>query len=200
MLRPSRGSILASLQSLTELCFWHPVGPHVGESLEEIVHRKRGEISAHGFTLWSFAPATLERVTAWRVELARRAQTTCDVVCCGDSTRDPYDGSGKVTWVTESSHDLQAWVPVPPNMTNYHRVANRHGVLASGFVVTEIAVPDTLRVERPTRWLRAAAGRWEQSPVPTRGEYIVGAPAASPKGRVVRLLLRLRSPFVFWLK
>jgi hypothetical protein len=78
--------------ALSPLCFWHPVGPHAGESLEEIVSRKQSEIAVHGYTLWSFAPAVVDRVLAWRSELRRRGLTTCAVVCCGDATVDQHDG------------------------------------------------------------------------------------------------------------
>lgn len=37
-----------------QLSFWHPFGPHAGESTAEIIDRKRREIESKGWTLWSF--------------------------------------------------------------------------------------------------------------------------------------------------
>ena len=34
--------------------FWHPFGPHGGETREEILTRKSQEIQLNGWTLWSF--------------------------------------------------------------------------------------------------------------------------------------------------
>jgi len=34
--------------------FWHPFGPHAGESREHILSRKAKEVEATGWTLWSF--------------------------------------------------------------------------------------------------------------------------------------------------
>ena len=185
---------------LTRLCFWHPVGPHGGESLEAIVLRKRGEIDTHGYTLWSFAPAVEARVVAWRSELRDRGLTACSVLCCGDTTIDPHDGMRPVPWMTESSEDGQVWASIPTNMTNYHRAANRQGVVASAFVVTQIEAPAGLRVARPNRWLRTNRRAWEQGPVLTRGEYLIERLPPSSDGRQVRLLLSLRDPFVVWLR
>ncbi len=184
---------------LSPLCLWHPVGPHIGESLEEIVRRKQGEIALHGYTLWSFAFARLSRVEAWRRELRGRGLATCTVVCCGDSTVDPHDGTKAIRWMTEASEDARAWAQIP-RITNYHRGPRRNGIVACGFTVHSIEVPAGLRVARPTRWLRANEGRWDDGPVPTRGEYLVEAPAEVGTGRAVRLVLTVRDPYVVWLR
>jgi hypothetical protein len=185
---------------MSPLCFWHPVGPHAGESLEGIVLRKQREIAAHGYTLWSFTPATVERVEAWRHELRGRGLTICAVICCGDATVDPHDGMAAVHWMSESSDDARTWAPIPTDVTSYHRAPGRNGIVASGFTVTAVDAPAGMRVARPTRWLRANERRWEDTPVPTRGEYLVAEPARSSNGRTVRLMLRVRDPFVVWLR
>lgn len=94
------------------LCFWHPVGPHIGETLAQIFARKRDEIARYGYTLWSFAPVAPERVTAWRVALAAAAQARCDVVCCGDNVVDPQRVPAPAIWMHEKSSDAPfvVWV------------------------------------------------------------------------------------------
>jgi hypothetical protein len=177
--------------------FWHPVGPHGRESLESIVQRKRADTATHGFTYWSFAAARPERVFAWRKELAARGIRTCAAVCCGDTPVDPTTESTQVTWAKEYSEDLVSWRPMPHRMTSFHNP--RGAGIASAFVVNEVAAPEA-RVARPTRWFRAANHAWEESRVPTRGQYLVEHPAESTKGQRVRLVLTLGDPFVVWVR
>ena len=102
--------------------------------------------------------------------------------------------------MTEASEDARTWATTPPRITNYHRAPGRTGIAASGFVVESIEAPAGMRVARPTRWLRANEGRWEDSPVPTRGEYLVAAPEETNDGRTVRLVLAVRDPYVVSLR
>lgn len=184
-----------------DLCFWHPVGPHAGEDLNAIVERKRKEISRHGYTLWSFAPARRERVEAWRAQLRDYGQRECLAVCCGDATRDPMRDQGAVHWASEASEDLDTWSSLPSrNMTSYHRAPNRDGIAACAFVVEAIEAPDGLRVGRPASWFRAADEAWASGPVPTRGQYLIRMPRPDQGGRSVKVVLYLRSPFVVWLR
>ena len=188
---------------MSTVAFWHPVGPHGGESFDDIIRRKRTEIDAHGYTLWSFAAGGTGRVEAWRRELRGRSLVSCSVVCCGATTKDPHLGSAEtVPWMTESSADARTWVPIPGRITNYHRPARRNGIVCSGFVVEAIEAPRSMCVARPTRWLRMQAneGRWESSRLPTRGEYLTETPEETAKGPAVRLKLTVRDPFVVWLR
>jgi hypothetical protein len=106
---------------LSPLCFWHPVGPHEGESLEEIVRRKQGRRSRRTVTRSGRSRRRPRRgVEAWRRELRGRALATCNAVCCGDASVDPHDGTAPARWMTQSSEDARTWTPIP-RMTNYHR-------------------------------------------------------------------------------
>lgn len=184
-----------------EVSFWHPVGPHGRESLAEIRDRKLREAEVHGFTLWSFAAARPERVFRWRSELSQREITSCKAVCCGESAKDPSRTDSDVRWATEFSADLRSWQPAPPHLTSYHYRPDRSTApLASAFVVREIQAPEELRVARPLKWFRAAEGRWENSRVPTRGQYLVETPKDAPGGQRVRILLALADPFVVWVR
>lgn len=186
----------------SDLCFWHPVGAHAGETLPEILVRKTNEISNFKFTLWSFAPARADRIYAWRRELASRRQSTCIAVCCGRDSRDPLRPEGQVVWAREYSEDLVVWKAVPhPRMTSYHRAATKDGLVASAFVVSGVEQPREWRVERPRNWYRAGDATWETaSTVPTRGQYLIKAPTPSPDGAEVRVVLSVAAPFVVWLR
>ena len=51
-----------------EIGFWHPFGPHGRETPTHILERKRREIEANGYTLWSFQYRTM--LLDWHRELA----------------------------------------------------------------------------------------------------------------------------------
>jgi hypothetical protein len=185
----------------SELCFWHPVGPHAGESLGHIVRRKLDDICKHGFALWAFAPAKLDRVARWREELRREGQRSCVAIGTGRETRDPGEDR-TAHWATEHSDDLSVWAKTPARSTSYHRSPNGLGIAASAFLVTGIHVPDGLTVQKPRTWFRAAELRWEtEQELPTRGEYLVRSVRVAPDlGIPVKVLLRLEYPFVVWVR
>jgi hypothetical protein len=81
-----------------EFCFYHPVGSHSGESLLEIIERKREDISKYGFTLWSFAKVGEDRLNFWKGCLKDNGQEISDVICCGENSKDPMV-SGEPYWV-----------------------------------------------------------------------------------------------------
>jgi hypothetical protein len=43
---------MTTIENMT-VGFWHPFGAHAGGSRDAIVVRKRAEIEANGWTLWS---------------------------------------------------------------------------------------------------------------------------------------------------
>lgn len=183
------------------LFFWHPVGPHAGESLDNIIERKTADIKEYGFTLWAFAPARFERVQAWRHQLQGRSQKYSYVVCCGEATNDPFNG-GSLTWVTQRSEDLSKWENIPSSrMTSYHRPANSTGIVASAFLVVGIEQPQPFPVKRPHQWFRANECRWEKEmTIPTRGEYLFQGIDTAERGPHVRLILTVASPYVVWVR
>lgn len=190
-----------NVDALPSICFWHPVGPHGGETLRQIHDRKLDDVTRYGFTMWSFAPATALRVYAWRAELRRAEIDTCRVLCCGNNTTDPSTNGGEVRWLSEYSEDLLVWRKLPhPRMTSYHRGPTKAGFVASAFYVTAIEKPDT-KIKRPQSWFRANGNEWERTSVPTRGEYLVRRPALTKeRGTDLRLLLSVTFPYVVWLR
>jgi hypothetical protein len=184
------------------LSFWHPVGPHAGESLQAILVRKQQDIAQYGFALWSFAPARDARVVAWRHELLLHEQKTCWVLCSGKNCRDPHQG-GAVIWAHEYSSDLQTWRAVPhPQMTSYHRAPSSNGILACAFMVNKLEQPPDMNIPRPRSWYRTADRCWTQDPpVPTRGQYLVRL-SQTDNGvqQHIHCLLETTAPFVVWLR
>ena len=185
--------------SMYEIAFFHPIGAHVGESLAEISTPKQAEIRQHGHTFWSFAPATLDRVNLWREELQLAEAHTCPVVCFGSMTKDPQRNKADEYWATAWSADQQLWQPLPERVTNYHRPI-RNGILASAFVVKDIAVPTDLFIRRPSLWLAMNPQEWRQTSVPTRGEYLVRNVEPAQSGNRVHLLLAVADPFAVWIR
>lgn len=183
---------------MRSLTFWHPVGAHSGESLIEIVQRKQQDISKHGFTLWSFAPARMERIELWRLSLKQAGQSSAEIICTGDKTQDPGEARPAI-WMTEWSRDGKSWLKIPgERMTSYHRKAGTNGIAASAFFVTAISTPASgRRTDRNTPWL--SKDGWSNTPVPTRGEFLVEKPN-SDKGQLVRLVLTSADPFVVFVR
>jgi len=182
-----------------EFAFWHPVGAHAGEELQEILRRKQKDINQFGYTVWSFTAAKLSRVRQWQAEMKRVNQNTATAYCCGDSTKDP--GKGKPShWMCQSTEDQRNWKSLPSNkMTSYHKGPRKDGIVASAFIVTGISAPVGKRILRPTDWLRTSSSTWEtKKGVPTRGEYLIRVPEVSNMGRLVRVELKLQAPFVVW--
>jgi hypothetical protein len=85
--KPS-GTLRRSGGTHTVIGFWHPIGPHGGETVAEILDRKQHEIAACGWTLWSFQWRRM--LGAWLGEI-HRAGPGPVVAFCGASrsARDP---------------------------------------------------------------------------------------------------------------
>jgi hypothetical protein len=71
-----------------QIGFWHPCGPHAGETVDEIIERKRREIAQNGSTLWSFQ--FRNSLSDWHREIEKAKQTIVLVFCSeGKGARDP---------------------------------------------------------------------------------------------------------------
>lgn len=183
------------------LYFWHPVGSHVGESLREIIDRKQNEIQKHGFTLWSFSSAKLERITKWREEIKTANQNDCIIIGTGKKTKDPGQNKS-IYWASEYSSDENIWLPIPKNMCSYHRPKNNKGIMASAFFVTKIEAPTSLKVIKPKTWLQTTKNIWETSQaLPSRGQYLIKNPDLnSNTGMPIHVLLHAKPPFVVFIR
>ena len=79
-----------------ELGFWHPFGPHGGETPQSIVARNCRQIAANGWTLWSFQYRTRKTFDDWSRELARVSAKV--PVFCSNGKGQGTNGISEVTW------------------------------------------------------------------------------------------------------
>src|SRR4051794_8585276 len=115
---------------------WHPFGPHGRETRQQILDRKAREISANGWTLWSFRYRRPEVLKNWSRLLA---ETRSPRVFCSDSARavDPSQSGVPVTPVECQSFrliDEDRATPMPPGVRVLHSFRNRKRC-TSAFVV-----------------------------------------------------------------
>lgn len=181
-----------------EFCFYHPVGSHSGEEFSKIVERKKEDILKYGYTLWSFSKVGVDRLKIWKDCLMENGQGICDVICCGENSKDPLL-SGDPYWVKEFSIDLNTWDRVPDKMASYQKFPKNDGPIASAFIVIDIK-DGGFEVERPKTWFMSGCGKWEnKQTIPTRGEYLIHYPEAG-KGRKVKIVLKIVHPFIVYLR
>ena len=165
--------------------FWHPFGPHAGETAEEIIGRKRREIEKNGWTLWSFQ--FRNTLALWRQEIERAKPGKVLVFCSeGKGARDPVGERKRCDYylpVGETAHRR-----IPSEVEIPHPMGNR--TKASAFIVKNIIYP-TSHDAVPIEWLKN--GEWQLTPLPTRPEYLVRPGRGSPM-RKFRAVLELQAP------
>ncbi len=172
--------------------FWHPFGVHGGELREAIIRRKRDEIAANGWTLWSFQRR--KSLDAWRSLLPASSPV---FVLCSDSpnARDPKTEPRPARFFRSGLHE--ALQPIPSAVWVPHPANNKAG-LGSAFVVEEVITFSREEAEQlkfEVHWFASRASQWRTDKLPTRGEYLIRARGAVPTRRVFAML-RLRAPFV----
>ena len=171
---------------------WHPFGPHGRETAEQIIERKRQEIDANGWTLWSFQYRRPEVLEAW----SRRLSEAKDpVTFCSNSPGavDPAEIGPPTQPISCRSykpafHD--EWLPFPAAVKVPHPFKNGK-TLASAFIVRRIVHPFEWAGLPLIQWL--SKGEWRDKPLLPRG--IPYSQRGGCKIRPVRALLELRAPF-----
>ena len=182
-----------------DLAFWHPTGPHCGESIEAILDKKINDIASFGFALWSFRKVSSSRTNQWRRELA--GQSSAAVLCSfGGNAVDP--GAGKPEyWARQYSEDGMVWHNVPENLTSYQSLPGKDGIMASAFFVKSIEMTSGLRIRRPTDWFYSVKDKWIHGErLPSRGNHLVMAPLPDRHGYRILAILHLVYPFVCWIR
>jgi hypothetical protein len=163
-----------------EIGFWHPFGPHGGETPEDIIERKRAEIARNrGWTLWSFQSRTLRTFSDWYQAIVAMHPSRLFVFCARSvSAVDPdRDGSRSLSvncarfQFVGDGRKTPNWQPMPGAIRVRHPFPPGKR-LASAFVVQQIIYP-VQDLDRPSAEWLDAAGVWRQDPVPTRGEYLI---------------------------
>ena len=177
-----------------QIAFWHPFGPHDRESAEEIIARKRSEIENNGWTFWSFQRRNTDE---WKRVLSIARGQPVFVFCSeGKGAIDPArEGSNSQPISCRSYCFAPAgnWVPMPDKIKVPHPFRPNKS-LASAFIVERIFHPIEEFSSPSVEWLRKSSG-WDQSKVPTRGEYLIRRGGIN-RMRRVRAVLELKSPFL----
>jgi hypothetical protein len=176
--------------------FWHPFGPHGRETPEQIIERKRGEIAANGWTLWSFQYRRLLVLEAWFHELSASGPSAVPVFCSeGRGAVDPAEAGVPVGTTECRSYRFVSqdqWRPWPAGVRVPHPFRGDRRQ-ASAFVVERIAYPVEPFALPAVEWL--SEGRWREDRVPTRGEYLI-RPGGKTQMRPGRAVLELRIPYL----
>ena len=170
-----------------EIGFWHPFGPHAGETADEILERKRREIHTNGWTLWSFQFRNSLR--DWFRELEKAHPRSVVVFCSeGKGARAPKSITKECVWYTPVHEDIKRKIPSCVRVP--HPVGKRE--CGSAFIVKNIIYPADIE-PLPVEWFRA--GAWQDAPLPTRPEYLIRS-GGTHLIRPVRAVLELSYPFL----
>jgi len=167
--------------------FWHPFGPHAGETTEEIIKRKRDEINKNGWTLWSFQFRNTLKL--WYQEIEKAKPNRVLVFCSeGKGARDPI-GERKlcnyyipINEVRPKEISIEIQIP--------HPMGKR--TKGSAFIVKNIIYPVEYKAI-PIEWLKNT--KWQTAPLPTRPEYLI----RFGQGRSIRkfrAILELQYPYL----
>lgn len=190
--------------------FWHTFGPHGGEAPDEILNRKEKEVSAHGWTLWSFQQRRSETLEMWLTAL-KDVQDKPVFVFCSDSPGaiDPQDKLDQEQIVTNQMREYRAsssqdWSAIPAAIIVPHPGKST----ATAFKVKAIRrIPHKLRQAGLTiEWLEKS-GIWRSDifltglHYPNRGETLIRRLNDSPaRLRPIKAVLELEPPYVVVLK
>jgi len=163
----------------------------------EIIDRKRREIEANGWTLWSFTYRPM--LNDWHGQLQTLTSGNVYVFCSeGRGAVDPVrDGSlsrsiecQKYRFIGEEN-----WQPMPKGVRVPHPFQpRRKQQLASAFVVRQIQWPVS-RFQRPVMEWLSQDGAWCQNKVPSRGVYLI-RPGGTEAMRAISAVLELRFPYL----
>lgn len=177
----------ADLRHEFEIGFWHPFGPHAGETAEEILERKQDEVRRNGWTLWSFQ--FRNSLLSWYQEIEKMKPNKVLVFCSeGKGARDPAGSKSYCNYfipVGESAtKTVPAEIQVPHPMGEKTR--------GSAFIVENILYPAKFD-SVPIEWLKD--GKWQTTALPTRPEYLIRSGNGNPM-RGVRAILELKAPYL----
>jgi hypothetical protein len=167
--------------------FWHPFGPHAGETAEEIIRRKQKEIEINGWTLWSFQ--FRNTLLDWYREIGKIKPDGVLVFCSeGKGARDPVGDKKYCNYFTPMGET--ALKTIPPEIQVPHPMGAK--TKGSAFIVKNIIYPTSHEVV-PIEWLKN--GQWQTTPLPTRPEYLI-KPGNGHLMRGVRAILELETPYL----
>ena len=173
-----------------QIGFWHPFGPHGGETVEQILERKNREITANGWTLWSFQIKRILEV--WQQQI-RMAEPKAVFTFCSEG-KGASDPAGKVIHCSRYRFvGRSEWRPMPEAVQVPHPIGRK--TEASAFVVKRIIYP-VKNTELPSvEWFSANGEPWRSDRVPPRGEYLIRCGGTTAMRRF-RAVLELMDPYL----
>jgi hypothetical protein len=181
--------------------FWHPFGPHGGETTAQILQRKVKEIAENGWTLWSFQHRTM--LDAWQGHLISAAPEEVLVFCSAGGGNDPLNRGGTVRVADCRSYRFVGeteWRSTPERVRVPHTFRFGRGH-ASAFVIQRIIHPVEPFDLPAVEWL-SEDGQWRKAfqsgqgrGIPSRGEYLI-RPGGTCRMRKVGAVLELRPPYL----
>jgi hypothetical protein len=173
-----------------EIGFWHPFGPHAGETAEQIIKRKKEEIEKNGWTLWSFQKRTKEFYSIWIKNINENNPINVLVFCSeGKGARDPK-GEPKYYRHYKTIGENE-WKKIPIDVHVPHPSAKNE---AAAFIVKNIIYPTEHCGKINIEWLRRDGWRTDKG-IPTRGEYLIKA-GQGQFMRNYRAILELKYPYI----
>lgn len=192
-----------------EFAFWHPFGPHGGESPEQIIKRKRREIEKNEkgrWTLWSFQYRRSQTLDEWFRKLPscgeRNDERNKVFVFCSDSraAKDPAGDGNQATPPSCKRYRFAGgtkWQRMPPQVKVPHPFRPGEKRVASAFVVQRVeCLDEPLLLPVGVKWRRLKDGLWHHNKrVPTRGEYLIRRGGTIPMRRI-RAVLELKWPYL----
>ena len=167
--------------------FWHPFGPHGGETPEEIINRKRTEITKNGWTLWSFQSRNTLKI--WYEEIEKIKPDKVFVFCSeGNGAKDPVGERKYCNFYTPINETVLK--EIPTGISIPHPMGKK--TKGSAFIVKNIIYPvDTESI--PVEWLKNS--EWQITKLPTRPEYLIKLGNGYPM-RKFRAVLELQYPYL----
>ncbi len=170
-----------------EIGFWHPFGPHGGETPEEIIKRKRGEIGRNGWTLWSFQ--FRNTLGPWYQEIEKIDPGNVLVFCSeGKGARDPIGERKYCSYYIPVGEVAPRKIPMGIQIPHPMGKKTR----GSAFIVKNIICPAVYEAT-PIVWLKGSG--WQTAPLPTRPEYLIKPGQGQPMRRF-RAVLELKWPYL----
>ena len=180
------------------VAFWHPFGPHGGETPEEIIKRKQKEIEFCGWTLWSFQYRKEEMLKKWKHELAVANPNEVFVFCSeGRGASDPASGGAQPIEFSRYrliGEENAEWRSIPAIIRVPHPIRSGKIKPPSAFVVQRVVYPDESFQPPNVEWF-SKEGTWRQTNVPPHGESLI-RPGGTSAMRKIRLILELKPPYL----
>ena len=173
-----------------EIGFWHPFGPHAGETAEEILARKNDEINNNPehWTLWSFQ--FRNSLNSWYQEINKVNPDNVLVFCSmGVGAKDPKQEPSKCGYYLPVNELASKVIPKEISVPHPMKTGGR----GSAFIVKEIIYPADFKPVN-IKWLRNDG--WQISTLPTRPEYLIKPDKSGVLMRDVRAILVLKRPYL----